>query len=235
MGSPVSPILANLIMEDIENKAMTEFHHPPKVWKHYVDDTFVVIKRKDLQQFFKFLNSIERTVQCTQEIENDGVMAFLDVKLTRESTGYLDYTVYSKPTHIDRYLNFRSDHPLQHKKAVIKTLLCREKLLTSNETNYQEGMDRIQLANGYPPALTARSQNSTNTKKMVENRCLVVLPYYRGLSEKLQRCLRNHNIKSFFKPMRTIGDKLRNEKDPVHPFDRQGAVYCVPCGDQWRN
>jgi len=31
--------------------------------------------------------------------------------------------------------------------------------------------------------------------------------------------------------MRTIGDKLRNGKDPVHPFEHQGAVYCVPCGD----
>ena len=36
---------------------------------------------------------------------------------------------------------------------------------------------------------------------------------------------------SFFKPMRTIGDKLRNGKDLVHPCDRQGAIYCVPCGD----
>jgi len=56
-------------------------------------------------------------------------------------------------------------------------------------------------------------------------------PDYRGLSEKLQRCVRVYKIKSFFKPMRTTGDKLRNGKDPVHPFDRQGAVYCVPCGD----
>ena len=29
VGSPVSPILANLVMEDIENKAITEFHHRP--------------------------------------------------------------------------------------------------------------------------------------------------------------------------------------------------------------
>ena len=63
MGSPLSPILANLVMEDIENKAMSEFHHPPKVWKHYVDNTFVVIKLEYLQQFFNFLNSIEPTVK----------------------------------------------------------------------------------------------------------------------------------------------------------------------------
>jgi len=42
---------------------------------------------------FHFSTSIEPTVQFTQEIENDGVLAFLDVKLTRESTGCLDYSV----------------------------------------------------------------------------------------------------------------------------------------------
>ena len=117
--SLVLPILANLVMEDIENKAMSEFHHPPKVWKRYVDDTFVVIKREYLQQFFNFLNSTEPTVQFTKETESNGVLAFLDVKLTRENTGYLDYTVYRKPTHTDGYLNFRSDHPLQHKKQLL--------------------------------------------------------------------------------------------------------------------
>jgi len=156
------------------------------------------------------------------------------VKLIRENTGYLDYTVYRQPTHADRYLNFRSDHPLQHKKAVIKTLLCRAERLTSSEVNYKEEINHVQLAlknNGYPSALTTLSQIWNNTKKMIANRSSVVLPYYRGLSEKLQRCLSDHKIKAFFKPMRTIGDKLRNGKDPVHPFERQGAVYCVPCGD----
>ena len=89
-------------MEDIENKTMSEFQHPPKVWKRYVDDTFVVIKREYLQQFFNLLNSIEPTVQFTKETESDGVLAFLYVKQTRENTGYLDYTIYRKPTHTDR-------------------------------------------------------------------------------------------------------------------------------------
>jgi len=123
---------------------------------------------------------------------------------------------------------------LQHKKAVIKTLLCRAERLTSSEANYKEKINRVQLAlknNSYLSALTTLSQISNNTKKTTVNRSSVVLPYYRGLSEKLQRCLSDHKIKAFFKPMRTIGDKLRNGKDPVHPFERQSAVYCVPCGN----
>jgi len=44
LGSPVSLILANLFTENIENKAMTDFQHPPDIWKRYVDNTFVVMK-----------------------------------------------------------------------------------------------------------------------------------------------------------------------------------------------
>ena len=145
VGSLVSPILANLVTEDIENKAMTKFHHPPKVRKRYVDDAFVV-KQECLQQFFNFLDSIESTVQFTQEIENDGVLAFMDVRLTCESTGFLDYTVHRKPTHPHRYLNFRSDHPLQHKKAAIGTQdAVFERVFTTNFMKFLTTFDEIFL------------------------------------------------------------------------------------------
>jgi len=101
--------------------------------------------------------------------------------------------------------------------------------LTSNETNYQE--NHIQQAlknNGYPSALTARSQSSTNTKKWWRADLQWELifsgatpPYYRGSSEKLQRCLKDH-----LRPMRAVGGKLRNGKD-LRFFDRQCAVYCT--------
>jgi len=41
---------------------------------------------------------------------------------------------------------------------------------------------------------------------------------------------KDHKIRSFLKP-RTIISMMRNGKDPIRPFDRQGPVYCVPCGD----
>ena len=29
MGSPVSVVIANLLMEDVEQRLLTNFHHPP--------------------------------------------------------------------------------------------------------------------------------------------------------------------------------------------------------------
>ena len=38
MGSPVSMVVADLVMEDVEERALTTYHSPPLFWKRYVDE-----------------------------------------------------------------------------------------------------------------------------------------------------------------------------------------------------
>ena len=44
MGSPVSPIVANLYMEYLEQKVLSTAPTPPRFWSRYMDDTFVIHK-----------------------------------------------------------------------------------------------------------------------------------------------------------------------------------------------
>ena len=76
MGSPVSTVVANLVMEDIENRAQSTFHSPPKIWKRYVDDTFVIIHKNAVQDLLDHLNTIENSIKFTIEKEADHTVPF---------------------------------------------------------------------------------------------------------------------------------------------------------------
>ena len=47
VGSPISSIIANLFMGDLEVQAIKTSSTPPTLWKRYVDDTFTIIKKKN--------------------------------------------------------------------------------------------------------------------------------------------------------------------------------------------
>ena len=58
-------------MEYVEKAAMTSFHTPPSLWIRYVDDTFCIIKKPNITNFHKHINSIWSHIQFTKEEEID--------------------------------------------------------------------------------------------------------------------------------------------------------------------
>ncbi len=38
MGLPELVVVTNLVMEDVEQEALSTFHTPPRFWRRYVDD-----------------------------------------------------------------------------------------------------------------------------------------------------------------------------------------------------
>ena len=59
MGSPISVIMANLVMENVKEGAMSTFLNPLKFQRRYVDDTFVIIKKKKLLNFITILMTLK--------------------------------------------------------------------------------------------------------------------------------------------------------------------------------
>ena len=51
LGLSLSPVIANMVMEDLEQQALSTFHNPPSIWVRYVDDVYAIVKPITLMHF----------------------------------------------------------------------------------------------------------------------------------------------------------------------------------------
>ena len=75
MGSPVSVSAANLVMEDVEERALSTFDNSLLFWKRYVDDTGTAIPTDKVESLLQHLNGIEDSIQF-MEVESNGQIPF---------------------------------------------------------------------------------------------------------------------------------------------------------------
>ena len=240
MGSPISPIAANIFMEDFENRALATSPCTPKIWERYVDDAFTIIKKDQKQTFLEHLNSINNNIQFTSEDPGeDGSIPFLDMLIIPDGEGRLKTTVYRKPTHTNQYLHWDSHHDIPSKYSVIGTLFHRAKTICSEPKHLQEEEDLLykSLKRCKYPTWTLnrvkmRSQTTLHKKKKdsrnindnQEQNIHITVPYHQGLSESFKRTCNMYNIKVHLKGGQTIRKLLMNPKDRDPILKRSGVI-----------
>ena len=104
MGSPVSAVVAEIVMQHVEERALATCRQTIPLWLRYVDDTFPVVHKDEIDAFHDHLNEQNADMQFTKEIEQNGKLPFLDCLVSR-GNNELRTTVYRKPTHTDRLLD----------------------------------------------------------------------------------------------------------------------------------
>ena len=95
MGSPVSPIVANLVMEWLEQQAIATapMNCKPRLWKRYVDDVLEIVRKGTVEDHTKHINQIDTSgnIKFTHETEDNGTIPFLDTLIAKK-TGWLNKT-----------------------------------------------------------------------------------------------------------------------------------------------
>ena len=125
MGSPVSPVMANIYMEYFESLAIPTSPTLIKWWFRYVDDVHSASRKDKVNKLQEHLYSIDPHIKFTIELLGSDGLPFIDT-LTKPTPISIESTVYRKTTHTDRYLNYNSNHPIFSKTICSPTLIHRD-------------------------------------------------------------------------------------------------------------
>ena len=188
LGSPVSPVTANIYMEYFESLAIPSSPTLIKLWFRYVDDVHSATRKGQVNKLKEHLNSIDPHIKFTIELPGTDGLPFLET-LTKPTPNSIESTVYGKPTHTDRYLDYNSKHPISAKLSVIYTLIHRAKQVCSTPEFLTKEMDhlcKVLQDNHYPTQFfqQGKPQQKPNpsTVKFIEG-ARVVIPNIKGLSK----------------------------------------------------
>ena len=239
MGSPVSVVVAEIVMQKIEKEALASYDLTLPFWFRYVDDTITALPSEHIDAFHIHLNQLNHHIQFTRELEKEGKIPFLDCLISRHNN-MLRTTVYRKPTNTDRLLDQSSYNPTSHKATTIKTLTRRAQLVCDSadslkhETKHLKHMfhknnysEKFFYTNTYRPS--EPKDNPVETASVPK--AYISLPYVRGTSETISRILQPHNIRVAHRPISTLRQILTKVKDRDSPNDRLGAIYKISCND----
>ncbi|BHF71013.1 hypothetical protein SprV_0401406700 [Sparganum proliferum] len=232
MGSPVSGLVAELVLQELEKIAFIQ--HEPVFWRRCVDDTFVIVKKGMLQHFHSLLNAVFPDIKFTKEEEQEQQLPFLDALARQNLNGELETTVYMRATNTTRLLSFHSNHPVAHKRSCVKTLFKRIQTHCSKpDDKAREALYLLDqfMQNGHPRAFISRCLRGRHqgTRTSMPLTIWHSLPYIKGVSEATERIAAELAVAIAHRPKATMRNRVMKIKDRLKPEEQSGVVYLIPC------
>ncbi|BHF79120.1 hypothetical protein SprV_0602223900 [Sparganum proliferum] len=238
MGSPISGLLAELVLQRLEHEVFQNLK--PKMWLRYVDDTFVVIKKREVERLHQSLNDVFPAIQFTREEAVGDSLSFLDVKIQRLDDGNLTTSVHRKGSDSEIILNYGSNHPAAHKRSCVRTLFHRAYRYCSNDDLLKKELGylyRLFRSNGYPMSFVknclrrqAQPRGPSSEEEIVTQK-FFSLPYMQGTSEMIARQLNQFGIRVSHKPASSLRTVLTRVKDSIPKEEQTNVIYRIPCAN----
>lgn len=249
MGNPLSPLLAEIFMDNLENIIST---HPSfkycVYWFRYVDDILVCFKgtERQLKSLHNYINTIHLNITFTTEIEVNKTINFLDLTISHNNNNIHEFAIYHKPTHTDTTIHARSFHPITHKLSAYESMIHRLINIPMSKDNFELEKNRIltiALNNGYSTDMVnnilTKQQKSKilsliypRTQKTPNNYNLIT--YIGNISDKIgtiiKKSKKSNNQAIAFKTNNSIQNSIKNNKDKTDKKSKSG-VYKLTCED----
>jgi len=248
MGSPLSPIISDLVMRDLEENVMNSLSIRPLFYVRYVDDILLSTHEGEIHDLLNKFNSYHQRLQFTMELEDNHVINFLDITLIRKNNNKIITDWFHKSTFSGRYLSFFSNHPTSQKRGTIYSLVDHA-IKLSHPSFYQKNLIsciKILLTNGYSLDLifnninnrlkklfvqrvnnvTDRTNVDSNTKKIT-----VVLLYAKPFSDFISSNIDSSKAIVGYRCLNKLGRFVKVHKDVDHILAKNNVIYKIGCNN----
>ncbi|XP_077273242.1 uncharacterized protein LOC143903487 [Temnothorax americanus] len=256
MGSPLSPIIADMVMQDLEETILESIGFNLPFYFRYVDDIIMSIPRDKAQYILDKFNNYHDRLKFTIEYENDRTLSFLDLKLhIINDTIHIDW--YHKDTFSGRYLSYYSNHPECHKIGTIYSLVDRSILLSHPifQAKNIKLCINILMNNGYPIDLIFmrinirlrtlfdgklkqnKNANRVDTNVDVDNdseenrRKIIVIPFINNISEKTAHLFDKKEHIIGYRVLNKLDKFIKTHKDTNALCSNNNVIYKIKCND----
>ncbi|XP_046468040.1 uncharacterized protein [Neodiprion pinetum] len=102
MGSPLSPILSDLVLDDLEQYCLNKLDFKPSFFFRYVDDIITAVPSDKVAEMLSVFNSFHPRLQFTSELESNHRISFLDVLIINDNQ-FIETDWFHKATWSQRY------------------------------------------------------------------------------------------------------------------------------------
>ena len=168
-----------------------------------------------------------------------GAIPLLDT-LPQPKGEEISVSVYRKITHIDRYLDFNSSHPILAKRALVRTLMDRAENVCSDLeilAKEVEHICKVLCSNNYPQWLIDKQDKSDksgslihpDTVHKIKKQFFVSVPYFPGLSKSFKKIFKYTTIQVCFKRVNTLKSILMHPKEKIPTDQKKDVVYYWGC------
>jgi len=241
MGSPLSPIISDLVMRDIEERALEILNLPLPFYFRYVDDILMAIPSDSINNILNIFNNLHPRLQFTLEIGGDKIN-FLDVTIIKNNNK-LEFNWYHKPTFSGRYLNYFSQHPLSQKRGTIMGMVDRAILLSDPKFQHDNlcFIINVLLKNDYPLSFIFDTVNTrlksfsnvyqkrnTNTESKDTQKWFTI-PFLNSVSHKFKHLTKDLDTKISYYSLNKLNTIIKGHKDELPNMSKRNVVYKLAC------
>ena len=249
MGSPLSPILAEIYLTEFEKEKLKNENlgFDIEFYYRYVDDIFMVVDNSvtDNMIFLAF-NKLNKNLKFTVESERDYKINFFDISIVRQNNIF-STSWYRKSSNTLNFTRWNSFGPQKYKINLIYTMVNRLLKICSNKENLHRDIAELKNSlyrSGYPFKIVEntifRALNKKPLKNLIAERQKLYLgiqfvnnksvEFSRKLSKTIQKYFGFIEISTYYRKEKPLLAYFSSKIKPSASSMSTG-VYQIRCED----